>query len=85
MVVLAHFVVGPLHSSRGVYSHKGNSRGKVVVLAHFLVGPLHRFTIESSRGKVVVLAHFVVGPLHRFIIERMSPPQGPATLVGQKW
>ena len=56
-MVLAHFVVGPLH--RFIIERMG----KVVVLAHFVVG---------SRGKVVVLAHFMGGPLHRFTIERMK-------------
>ena len=54
MVVLAHFVVGPLH--RFIIERMSPppwprhiSRGKVVVLAHFVVGPLHRFTIERMK------------------------------------
>ena len=49
VVVLAHFVAGPLHRftiERMVVGEKWLSRGKVVVLAHFVAGPLHRFTIE---------------------------------------
>ena len=43
MVVVAHFVAGPLHR----FTIERMSRGKVVVLAHLVVGPLHRFTTEK--------------------------------------